>query len=61
MKIIKSDKYEEIKESLKRTGGYCPCVPKYAWSEDTKCMCKDFKEQQTEGKCHCGMFEKVKE
>lgn len=31
-----------IREGLKRTGGYCPC--RIEKTEDTKCMCKEFKE-----------------
>ena len=49
-----------VKEGLKRTGGYCPCVREQ--SEDTKCMCKQFKEQvadpQFEGFCHCMLYYK---
>jgi ferredoxin-thioredoxin reductase catalytic subunit len=51
-----------VKEGLKRTGGYCPCVLKQ--SEDTKCMCKEFKEQikdpDFEGYCHCMLYYKSK-
>ena len=32
-----------IQEGLKRTGGYCPC--KIEKTEDTKCMCKEFRDQ----------------
>lgn len=46
---------EAVKEGLKRTGGYCPCVLER--TPDTKCMCKSFKEQK-EGLCHCGLYEK---
>ena len=49
-----------IKEGLKRTGGYCPC--KIEKSEDTKCMCKEFKDQikdpNFEGYCHCLLYYK---
>lgn len=38
--------------------GYCPCMVEK--NEDTKCMCKDFREQEI-GLCHCGRFEKVVE
>ena len=31
-----------IKEGLKQTGGYCPC--RIERTEDTKCMCKEFRE-----------------
>ena len=32
-----------IREGLKRTGGYCPC--RVERTEETKCMCKEFKDQ----------------
>jgi len=32
-----------VKEGLERTGGYCPC--RRDRTEDTKCMCKEFREQ----------------
>ena len=32
-----------VREGLKRTGGYCPC--RLQRTEDTKCMCKEFREQ----------------
>lgn len=51
-----------IKEGLKRRGGYCPC--KIEATEETKCMCKEFKEQiadpEFEGYCHCRLFYKEK-
>lgn len=49
-----------VKEGLLRTGGYCPCVLER--SEDTRCMCKEFREQiqdpQFEGFCHCMLYYK---
>lgn len=53
------DQVKMIRESLKKTGGQCPCVPSYAWTEDTKCMCKAFKEQDAPGPCHCGLYKKI--
>lgn len=47
---------KEIREKLKENGGYCPC--RLSKTEDTKCMCKEFREQQEEGYCHCGLFYK---
>ncbi len=53
----------KVREGLKRTGGYCPCVLER--SEDTKCMCKEFKEQiadpEFSGYCHCMLYFKEKE
>lgn len=49
-------KVDEIKTALKENGGYCPC--RLVKNEDTKCMCKEFREQAS-GVCHCGLYEKV--
>ena len=47
---------EEIRERLKESGGYCPC--RLVKDEDTKCMCKEFREQEY-GECHCGLYVKT--
>ena len=47
----------EIKRKLKDNGGYCPCS--LVKNEDTRCMCKGFREMD-EGVCHCGLFLKTK-
>ncbi|MGN0468019.1 MAG: ferredoxin-thioredoxin reductase catalytic domain-containing protein [Acutalibacteraceae bacterium] len=53
---------EFLKESLKKKGGYCPC--KIVKNEDTKCICKEFREQiadpDFEGYCHCKLYYKEK-
>ena len=49
---------EMIQKQLKENSGYCPCS--LFQNEDTKCMCKEFREQ-TEGECHCGLYIKIKE
>ena len=53
---------DTVKEGLKHTGGYCPCL--LAKNEDTKCMCKDFREKiadpDYEGYCHCMLYYKEK-
>lgn len=50
---------QEVREGLKRTGGYCPC--RIVRNPDTKCMCKDFLENTEEGECYCGLYIKVKD
>ena len=44
----------QIREGLKRTGGYCPCKLEH--------MCKEFREQikdpKFEGFCHCMLYYK---
>ncbi|MBE6562975.1 MAG: ferredoxin thioredoxin reductase catalytic beta chain [Ruminococcaceae bacterium] len=51
-----------IKEGLEQKGGYCPC--RLEMTEDTKCMCKEFRDQikdpDFEGFCHCLLFYKSK-
>lgn len=46
---------QEVLQALKDNGGYCPC--RLVKTADTKCMCKEFREQ-TSGYCHCGLYYK---
>ena len=57
--VLNDDKdlVEDIRERLKQNDGYCPC--RITKTLDTKCMCKEFREQQ-EGECHCGLYQKIK-
>ena len=52
-----------VQEGLKKTGGYCPC--RIEKNKDTKCMCKEFREQiqdpACEGYCHCLLYYKSNE
>lgn len=54
---------ERIKAGLKAKGGYCPC--RLVKNEDTKCICKEFREQMAdpdfEGYCHCMLYYKSKD
>ena len=50
----------EVKDKLKETAGNCPCVLPSMWNENTKCPCKNFRDQDYEGECHCGLYIKVK-
>lgn len=48
---------QEVRQKLKETGGYCPCCVER--TPDTKCMCKEFREQieqSISGECHCGLY-----
>ena len=63
MKITLNPDKEVVKtvqDGLKRTGGYCPC--RLQRTEDTKCMCKEFRDQikdpAFEGFCHCLLYHK---
>ena len=58
MKIIQNpnkDFVEQILKALKENSNYCPC--KTEKTKDTKCMCKEFREQK-DGWCHCGLYYK---
>lgn len=57
--VINPDKnfVKEFREKLKENNGYCPCS--LIKNEDTKCMCKKFREQIAtgiSGECHCGLY-----
>lgn len=59
IKVNKNKKLvAEIRQRIKDNNGYCPC--RLLKNEDTKCMCKEFREQE-EGECHCGLYVKIKE
>ena len=58
MKITQNldkDFVEQILKALKENSNYCPC--KIEKTKDTKCMCKEFREQK-DGWCHCGLYYK---
>ena len=53
---------EEIRKALEDNDGYCPC--RLIKNVDTKCMCREFREQMEAGllgECHCGLYEVVDE
>lgn len=46
-----------IRKRLKENGNYCPC--RLEKTEDTKCMCKEFRDMLVrgeEGMCHCRLY-----
>lgn len=48
---------DEIKQKLKDNEGYCPC--RLQKTEDTKCMCKEFRDKlgrKESGYCHCELY-----
>ena len=55
MKIKEVD--PSIKALVDENDGYCPCA--IDRTPDTKCMCKEFREQKEPGLCHCGRYGKV--
>ena len=49
------DFVEQMLKALKENSNYCPC--KIEKTKDTKCICKEFREQK-DGWCHCGLYYK---
>lgn len=59
VRIIKTpdiDYAHNMVEALRHNDGYCPC--KIERTPDTKCICKEFREQES-GECQCGLYIKV--
>ena len=52
------EEYNEITDAVKLNDDYCPCLS-YK-NDDTKCMCKAFRDSRETDFCHCGRFYKVK-
>lgn len=42
-------------KTVRKNGGFCPCKVK---TQDNKCMCKEFREQEETGLCYCGLYYK---
>lgn len=60
LKTIKNpdnELFKEVQAAVKANGGFCPCQIDH--TPDTKCPCKEFREQRTIGECHCGLMCKV--
>lgn len=57
MKLKIKEVCPSVKNLVEQNDGYCPCA--VFRTPDTKCMCKEFRDQTTPGLCHCGRFEKV--
>jgi hypothetical protein len=53
-----SELVKDIKRSLKKNDGYCPC--QIGRTHDTKCICKDFRENVAVGEyCICELYKKI--
>lgn len=50
------DFVKEIKKEIKNNNGYCSNA--LVKNKDTKCPCKNFREQTTSGYCDCGLYYK---
>ena len=61
MRIRVSDDKERvniIRQKLLENNNHCPCA--IIKTEDTKCPCKEFREQET-GECNCGLYVKERD
>ena len=56
--VVNSDQnvVTEVRKALAANEGYCPC--KLVHTPDTKCMCREFRDQSS-GICHCGLYIKT--
>ena len=62
LRIIKNpdeEMFKEVLAAVKANDLYCPCRLEH--TPDTKCPCKEFRNQGTEGECNCGLYVKVQE
>ena len=53
------EELKDIIEAVEANDGYCPCALEK--NEDTKCMCKTFRESPDTDFCHCGRFYKIRD
>lgn len=64
IKARNTEQARSIEQKLKENDGYCPC--KLVKNDNTKCMCKEFREiildlkygnnPNAEAECHCGLY-----
>lgn len=56
------EQISEFQFIKKENDNYCPCMTQK--TEDTKCICKDFRQKIEDesyvGECHCGLYEIIR-
>ena len=52
---------KEIRASIKAANGHCPCVLEAFRNDDTKCMCKEFRDAPKGTICTCGLYIKTED
>lgn len=52
---------KEIRVAIKNAQGHCPCVLEAFRNQDTKCMCKSFREAPIGAVCNCGLYIKTQD
>lgn len=54
----KEEAEKALRDMEKKYGKrYCPCALRQ--EDDTICICKQFREQDVPGECHCGRYVKI--
>jgi hypothetical protein len=48
------EKFDKIKESINANDGFCPCRLEHI--PENRCMCKQFRERDSEGWCKCRAY-----
>ena len=59
--IEDKEKALKILSKIRENNGYCPCVPEFARTSDTICLCKEFRDSPVGTLCHCGLYIKTEE
>lgn len=54
---IGSEERQKLREAIRDNGGYCVCA--IDKTPDTKCPCREFREDIVSGPCHCGLYKKT--
>jgi hypothetical protein len=52
------EEFQMVSDAVRANGNYCCCATEK--TADTMCMCKEFRESQETGFCHCRRFYKVR-
>lgn len=57
--VLNEDKeiVEEVRAGIKANNGHCPC--EIISTIQNKCICESFRNQESEGFCHCKLYKKV--
>ena len=54
VRFANADTYRDILAAVKRNDGYCPCRLEH--TDDTKCICAEFRGAPSGETCHCGLY-----
>lgn len=50
-----------IRAAIRACNGHCPCVLEQYRCDDTKCMCKEFRDSSKGTVCNCGLYIKTED